>query len=424
MKILWISNAPWAASGYGSQTRQVVPRIAASGIEIECVANDGTRGDRDWNGILVRGSGQDRYSRDSLREDFDRSGADWIVSLYDAWVYTEAMRDPFEDLPHVASWVPVDHFPTPLSLYGWLGNGHTSIAMSQFGAMCLRDTSKGFAAAGMPPFPVWYAPHAVDAVYAPRDRSFRESINVPQDAYLVGIVAANNGTKIYDRKGFGEMAHALALFMAARPDAYVYVHTIKGTHDGMDLDILFEFKGIPKDRLRWADQYALKKSSVTDEDMASIYSSFDVLLATSRGEGFGIPVIEAQACGVPVIASNWTAQSELVGDVFTPNDHGTQRHPSGWLVAVDPDWDPRHGADFAKPRIGVIATCLNEAYERRGDETLRDAALAKAEGYRADAVFDADWRPILADMEAALRPLAPRAERRAAQRAQKKGRAA
>jgi glycosyltransferase involved in cell wall biosynthesis len=412
VKLLWISNAPWAASGYGSQTRQVVPRIAAAGYEVECVANDGTRGDRDWNGILVRGSGSDRYSRDSLREDFERSGADWIVSLYDAWVYTDSMRDPFEGLPHVASWVPVDHFPTPLSLYQWLDGGHLSIAMSQFGAMCLRDTSKGFEMAGGVPFPVSYAPHAVDAVYSPRDRSFRRQINVPDDAYLVGIVAANNGTKIYDRKGFGDMAAGLARFMETRPDVYVYVHTIKDTHDGMGLEILFNFKGVPTDRLRWADQYALKKQAVSDDDMAGIYSAFDVLLATSRGEGFGIPVIEAQACGVPVIVSNWTAQPELVGDVFTPANIGTLRYPSGWVVGVDPDWDPRHGADFAKPRIGSIIGCLGEAYGRRGDVTLRDAALAKAAEYGADRVFDAHWRPILADMAAALVPRSNRAERR------------
>jgi glycosyltransferase involved in cell wall biosynthesis len=419
MKILWVSNAPWAASGYGSQTRQVVPRIAASGVEVECVANDGTRGDRDWNGILVRGSGSDRYSRDSVREDFSRSGADWIVSLYDAWVYTESMRDPFEGLPHVASWVPVDHYPTPLSLYGWLGNGHTAIAMSQFGAMCLRDTAKGFAAAGTAPFPVLYAPHAVEPVYSPRGRAFRETINVPADAYLVGIVAANNGTRIYDRKGFGDMAAGLARFMDQHPDAYAYVHTVKDTGDGMNLDILFGFKGVPADRLRWADQYAVKKQSITDDDMAGIYSSFDVLLATSRGEGFGIPVIEAQACGVPVIVSNWTAQPELVGSVFDPGELGTQRHPSGWIVSVDPDWDPRHGADFAKPRIGSIIGCLTEAYARRGDETMRDAAIAKAAGYAADTVFDRDWRPILAHMAAAMVP-----PNRAARRNARKGRAA
>ena len=63
---------------------------------------------------------------------------------------------------------------------------------------------------------------------------------------------------------------------------------------------------------------------------------------------------------------------------------------------------------------------LGAAYERRGDETLRDAAIAKAEGYRADAVFDAYWRPILAAMEAGGSASEPipinRAARRQAQR--------
>ncbi len=415
MKILWISNAPWAPSGYGSQTRQVGLRIAAAGHEIEFSANDGSRGDRDWNGLLVRGSGSDRFSRDSVREDLDRSGADWVISLYDAWVYTEQGRDPFAGLPRVTGWVPVDHFPTPLALYGWLEE-HGAIAMSEFGHRCLRDTSEGFAKSGRRAFPVSYAPHAVDDVFAPVESRFREQIDVPEDAYLVGIVAANYGTRIYDRKGFADMAHAMALFMETHRDAYLYVHTLQQTFDGIDLPMLFAFKGVDAHRLRWADQYAVKKLTVSDEQMAHIYSSLDVLLATSRGEGFGLPVIEAQACGTPVIASNWTAQAELVGEVWSEGRAGFQRHPSGWLVAVDPDWDPRQGADFAKPLIGSITRALNEAYERRGDVAISEAAIAKAAGYRADAVFDRYWRPILAGMEAELRT-PNREDRRAAKRA-------
>jgi glycosyltransferase involved in cell wall biosynthesis len=400
MKLLWISNAPWAASGYGSQTRQVVRRIRDAGIEVECVANDGTRGDREWEGILVRGSGIDRYSRDSVREDVERSGADRVVFLYDAWVFTESMRDPFEGLPHVYGWVPVDHYPTPLALYGWLQNGHHAIAMSRFGEMCLADTSAAFGANGLPPFPVSYAPHAIDrATFTPRDRRFREAIGVPDDAFLVGIVAANNGTKIYDRKGFGDMAHALGVFMARHPDAWVYVHTIKHTADGINLDILFELKGVPADRVRWADQYELTKQTVTDEDMALRYSALDVLLLTSRGEGFGIPALEAMACGVPVIVSNWTAQTEIVGGQrFEPAVMGNIRFPAGWAVGVDPDYDPRMAADFGKPRLSSIIGALDEAHEARG--TMRDAALERAAAYDADAVFAREWRPILDRMAA------------------------
>ena len=97
-----------------------------------------------------------------------------------------------------------------------------------------------------------------------------------------------------------------------------------------------------------------------------------------------------------------TAQAELVGDVWSINDMDSQRHPNGWLVRVDPDYDPRQGADFAKPAIGQIIAALNEAHRLKGDPNIRDAALAKAELFRADRVFDEHWRPLLAQMAADL----------------------
>jgi glycosyltransferase involved in cell wall biosynthesis len=301
--------------------------------------------------------------------------------------------------------------------------------MSRFGFDRLSEASASLEAQGETGFPVRYAPHAVDDVFRPTEtgpgfgRPFREMIGVPADAYLVGIVAANTGTAIYDRKGFGDMVAALAVFMSDHPDAWVYLHTLQLGHEGINLPVLLSVKGVDPARVRWADQYLLKKQAISDGDMAAIYSALDVLLATSRGEGFGLPVLEAQACGTPVIASNWTAQAELVGDAWSPQNMGAQRHPSGWLVDVDPDYDPRHAADFGKPRIASIIRALREAHERRGDPALRDAAIAKAETYRADAVFDTYWRPILAEMEAALHPaVVPmnREQRRAARKARAK----
>jgi hypothetical protein len=104
LKILWVSNAPWAASGYGSQTRQVGRRLLAAGYEVEFSANDGTRGSAMWEGAVVRGSGSDRYSRDKVREDLTRSGADWAIVLYDPWIYTDRFNDAFEGIDRVAAW--------------------------------------------------------------------------------------------------------------------------------------------------------------------------------------------------------------------------------------------------------------------------------------------------------------------------------
>ncbi len=53
---------------------------------------------------------------------------------------------------------------------------------------------------------------------------------------------------------------------------------------------------------------------VPDEEIATLYSAAELFVFPSLYEGFGIPVIEAQKCGTPVITSNTSALSEIGGD--------------------------------------------------------------------------------------------------------------
>lgn len=53
---------------------------------------------------------------------------------------------------------------------------------------------------------------------------------------------------------------------------------------------------------------------VSDEDMPSAYSAADAFVFPSLGEGFGIPLIEAMACGTPVVASNVSCIPEVAGE--------------------------------------------------------------------------------------------------------------
>lgn len=73
-------------------------------------------------------------------------------------------------------------------------------------------------------------------------------------------------------------------------------------------------------------------------DLAPIYRSARLLLHPSLYEGFGLPLIEAMAAGLPVVASDRTSVPEVVGDggvVLPPND------PSRWAEAVEAMTDPR-----------------------------------------------------------------------------------
>lgn len=56
--------------------------------------------------------------------------------------------------------------------------------------------------------------------------------------------------------------------------------------------------------------------SLTDAQMALRYSGCDVTILPSRGEGFGFPIAESMACGVPCVVTDYAAGQELV-----PEEH-------------------------------------------------------------------------------------------------------
>jgi glycosyltransferase involved in cell wall biosynthesis len=52
---------------------------------------------------------------------------------------------------------------------------------------------------------------------------------------------------------------------------------------------------------------------VPEKDMPKLFNAADIYLHTSEYEGFGLPILEAMACGIPVVASNKASIPEVVG---------------------------------------------------------------------------------------------------------------
>jgi glycosyltransferase involved in cell wall biosynthesis len=53
---------------------------------------------------------------------------------------------------------------------------------------------------------------------------------------------------------------------------------------------------------------------VPDEDLSAFYTAADLFVYPSLYEGFGLPVVEAMACGAPVITSNTSSLPEVAGE--------------------------------------------------------------------------------------------------------------
>ena len=70
---------------------------------------------------------------------------------------------------------------------------------------------------------------------------------------------------------------------------------------------------------------------VPDEDLPALMSAASLLVMPSKYEGFGLPVLEAMACGTPVVASNTSSLPEVGGDaaLYAPPDD-----PASWAEAI------------------------------------------------------------------------------------------
>jgi glycosyltransferase involved in cell wall biosynthesis len=119
--------------------------------------------------------------------------------------------------------------------------------------------------------------------------------------------------------------------------------------------------------------------------MAATYATFDVLLNASMGEGFGLTVLEAQACGIPAIVTDFTAMREVCG--------------AGWKVGYERHWTDQSSWQ-ARPHLDELVAALEEAYAQ--SQAQRDARSAAAREhslqYDADRVLDEHWTPALATL--------------------------
>lgn len=70
---------------------------------------------------------------------------------------------------------------------------------------------------------------------------------------------------------------------------------------------------------------------VPESDLVALYNAATLFVYPSLYEGFGLPILEAMACGVPVIASNTSSLPEVVGDagLLVP-----PRDPEAWAQAI------------------------------------------------------------------------------------------
>lgn len=381
MKILWFSNSPFSSTGYGNQTKLVTPQLKQLGHDISILAFHGLHNytsSINWNGIPVFGPGFHPYGMDVAVPYYEQHQADILLSLFDAWAFDMQVIRMTRWVP----WFPVDHDPIQPDVLEKVRYAFARIVYSRFAEQQLIERE----------LDCHYVPHAINAKdFAPIPPDVREigkeKIGIPKDVFVVGMVAANKGYP--SRKAFEQNIAAFKMLADKHKDVLLFLQTWSGEggpsgRDCVDLVAYCRSIGLQLGRnVMFCDQMVNVTSGFPDAYMVALYNAMDVLLSVSRGEGFGIPILEAQACGTPVITGDWTSMSELTF--------------SGWALGkdeavLDPTWQK---SNQYLPHVGAIYERLEMAYRFRGDEEMKKRARRCAEEFDIVKVTEQYWKPTI-----------------------------
>jgi glycosyltransferase involved in cell wall biosynthesis len=375
VRILWHGPHPDMPTGYGTQTALLLPRLQALGHEVAVSATAGQDNHPGhWRGIPIYPcTTYADVGEDVVHTHYQQHKADLVITFLCTWLlkYPGVWRD-LRTL-HLTA---VDCSPMSMADYQVIADtGGTPVAFSQFGLRMMRAGTGG--RAKLDPL---YAPHGVDTKCftpaAERD-SMRAAMGF-DGKFVVGMNVMNNDRT---RKNIKPALYGFAKFHKTHPDAVLALHSIQALPEGIHLPRLAAHLGIAG-AVSWSPQYEMVTGMITPRMMADWYNALDVYLGPGN-EGFGLPHVEAQACGVPVILGDWSTGPELVGD--------------GWLVDGQPDWNDKHQADWHLAHVDSIADALGEAYEDARNR--RDAAREFALGHDINKVVREHWEPVLGELQ-------------------------
>ena len=399
MRLLILGDRLWGKSAYSKVIYNLSTRLLKEGHQVAHIPMTRSLkgGPFNQNGVLVYPSGLDPFSQDVAVEHYLHFNADMLITVKEPWCFSTLHKEAINFVPMAI----IDHAPVSASITSRLHTAFRVIAVSRFGQNELKKNQ----------IESTYIPHGVPDVYRPlseaRRIACREMFSLDPDEFVVGIVAMNRSRKLIPRQILGYKR-----FLENNPDvkSHLFLWTDVQPTRAMDepsvgisdvgVSLLPEIMELGMgEAIKWPDRKNVVdgipewdgENYIDGWDMVKLFNSFDVNMLCSGGEGAGLPYIEAAACGVPSICTDYAGAPEYVGP-------GLVVPAKEYVILNAP------GTRYALPSIDGMAEALTKLMNT-DREKLSRKLTRHAERYSWGNVMERYVNQFMEDCEKELYPL-------------------
>ena len=314
-RILWVSECASLPTGFGTVSRNILLRLNADpNFEVRQLALS-HRGDPEVSKhmpfpmypVLRDGS----FGDDVFLPILTAYKPHIVVFFGDPWMSKFAFSSinetrfiPYEVRKNVKfiTYYPIDGVKPHGSWVEQMALADMSVFCAKFAQSATKNMNSSIRSV--------YIPHGVESkTFLPveeKDRiEYRKQFNLKDNSFLVGMVARNQA-----RKDYPQLFRAIKIAKDIIPNLYCYCHAVK-VDQGWDLGDLAHQEGVA-DRVIFNHTLQSPSNGISLEEMKYIYNAMDLFVLPTQGEGFGLPLLEAMSCGVPVLTTDYAATADLV----------------------------------------------------------------------------------------------------------------
>jgi glycosyltransferase involved in cell wall biosynthesis len=338
VKILWMSDPPTFFTGFGTVTKEILTRLMRTDkYQIACLGwgYNGWPYDRQEIPFDIYPSYNPNLNRDTLLKVLEEYQPNILITLGDIWMVEWIVDLPnrlkFKFLPYF----PIDGEPLYPPWSKFIRDADVPVTYSKFAQRLVQKT--------LPDVTPELIYHGVDThVFHPIKKEEHHRPAELKNKFIVGCVARNQ-----PRKNLPALIKAFARFCEDKVDAVLYLHT---NPDDIGWDILDLLRRYQVFNRTCISKSASIQKGLDKGKLNEIYNLFDVMVLPTAGEGFGLPILEAMAAGVPVIATDYSSCVELL------EGRGELIKVKEFLTAG------RHNIEYAIPDIDDLVAKLDLLY--------------------------------------------------------------